>query len=246
MTPEKREQYMKLKEAENKTIDCAICYDSVNIRDTYTFDSCFHRFCRDCLKGYIQVEINEGNIQRKGKTFGLKCPGNTCSNILAPHDIKNVVDKATYDRYDSMLRDLAIENMSDVSWCPTPGCGNALIQDSHTIPLLVCYTCKHTWCAKCNVPWHFESTCQSYQAWLEKLRSEKKLKEKKELENDEAYKRWIKQYTKPCPKCSSPIDKNGGCNHMTCRNCGYHFCWICLKHFDGYSHFGRSSCAMFS
>lgn len=32
---------------------------------------------------------------------------------------------------------------------------------------------------------------------------------------------------KRCPKCEAPIDKNGGCDHMTCR-CGYDFWWTTL------------------
>jgi ariadne-1 len=38
---------------------------------------------------------------------------------------------------------------------------------------------------------------------------------------------WEQQNTKPCPRCSSRIEKNGGCNHMTCEHCHYEFCWIC-------------------
>lgn len=37
--------------------------------------------------------------------------------------------------------------------------------------------------------------------------------------------------TKKCPNCHRPIEKNGGCMHMTChRNsggCGFEFCWLC-------------------
>jgi len=41
------------------------------------------------------------------------------------------------------------------------------------------------------------------------------------------------QRIKSCPKCSVQIEKNGGCNHMTCRQCRHEFCWICLGDYNG-------------
>ena len=38
-----------------------------------------------------------------------------------------------------------------------------------------------------------------------------------------------------CPKCSFAIEKNGGCRHMTCSRCKYHWCWNCsgpINHSD--------------
>ncbi len=37
---------------------------------------------------------------------------------------------------------------------------------------------------------------------------------------------------KPCPNCFSPIEKNGGCHHMTCTQCGVHYCWDCLERME--------------
>jgi ariadne-1 len=41
--------------------------------------------------------------------------------------------------------------------------------------------------------------------------------------------KWMLANTKRCPKCRSPIEKNGGCMHMTCSlaSCAYEFCWLC-------------------
>ena len=39
-----------------------------------------------------------------------------------------------------------------------------------------------------------------------------------------------------CPMCRTKIEKDGGCNHMQCRLCGYQFCWICLAP-ASYEHF---------
>ena len=38
---------------------------------------------------------------------------------------------------------------------------------------------------------------------------------------------WILENTKKCPKCNTRIEKNQGCNKVSCKQCGHHFCWIC-------------------
>ena len=43
---------------------------------------------------------------------------------------------------------------------------------------------------------------------------------------DEACIELIRSTTKKCPRCAYAIEKNDGCNHMSCR-CGAHFCWLC-------------------
>ena len=43
--------------------------------------------------------------------------------------------------------------------------------------------------------------------------------------------------TKPCPGCSYPIERGGGCEYLTCSKCLTHFCWYCgqkTSMFDGH------------
>ena len=55
---------------------------------------------------------------------------------------------------------------------------------------------------------------------------------RKKNAEDAASSSWLIQNTKECPKCKSAINKDGGCNHMHCKQCDYHFCWVCLGHFE--------------
>jgi ariadne-1 len=53
-----------------------------------------------------------------------------------------------------------------------------------------------------------------WKAWLDKTTGESETRN------------WIQANTKPCPKCSKPVEKNGGCNHIVCP-CGQPMCWLC-------------------
>jgi hypothetical protein len=55
----------------------------------------------------------------------------------------------------------------------------------------------------------------------------------------------LKSTTKPCVKCNVPIEKNGGCLHMTCTQCRHEWWWCCgadyrLGHAQACKHSGMS------
>lgn len=60
--------------------------------------------------------------------------------------------------------------------------------------------------------------------------------------------KWLMVNTKQCKNCHKHIEKNQGCNHMTCRKevggCGHEFCWICLD--DWKSHKNNYNCNKFN
>jgi hypothetical protein len=68
--------------------------------------------------------------------------------------------------------------------------------------------------------------------------------------DDEQAETFISAITTPCPKCKVPIEKEGGCDHMTCAQCSYEFCFRCsasyakiLKH-DNRRH--KRSCVYYA
>lgn len=63
---------------------------------------------------------------------------------------------------------------------------------------------------------HRPAPCSLVKRWMKKC------------EDDSETANWISANTKECPKCGSTIEKNGGCNHMTCRKCRNEFCWMCM------------------
>ncbi|KAF9731993.1 hypothetical protein PMIN01_09922 [Paraphaeosphaeria minitans] len=49
---------------------------------------------------------------------------------------------------------------------------------------------------------------------------------------------WLPEYAsdcriKPCPRCRTWIELYDACNHMTCENCQYQFCFVCMMDWDG-------------
>ena len=49
---------------------------------------------------------------------------------------------------------------------------------------------------------------------------------------------------KRCPKCKIWIEKNGGCNHMTCKKCGYDFYWCCGQEYGKGKRHSESVCQL--
>ncbi len=76
----------------------------------------------------------------------------------------------------------------------------------------------------CNQEPHFPAKCSQMSNYHKELQNQGDEHPGKE----EAANNYISQ-GKRCPKCQTYMEKNFGCNHMSCSICKLEFCWICMK-----------------
>lgn len=76
------------------------------------------------------------------------------------------------------------------------------------------------------------------------IRKEKQ-RQRELMKNEVETAKWLNENTKQCPRCNVNIIKNGGCNHMTCENCNYEFCWICMEKYTTTHFSSTSKCKQF-
>ncbi|KAJ1800585.1 hypothetical protein LPJ59_000981 [Coemansia sp. RSA 2399] len=195
---------------------CEICYcDGAD--ETYLEMTCGHRFCDDCYRTYVTGKVLEGESWR------IHCPAPKCKFLLGLGALRLLLsqDAAALGRYEENLTRSFVNDLETFVWCPAPNCEFAI--ECHvprtawetTIPTVVC-ECGNSFCFGCKLKNHLPVPCEMVSKWIKKCK------------DDSETSKWIKVNTKECVKCKSIIEKNGGCNHMTCRECHYDFCWICM------------------
>ena len=194
---------------------CLICYTEIDKGDEISLE-CNHKFCSDCFKCYLkQKSLDQLTL------LSTHCPLGGC-NYIVTSDIfqkcfKN--DKDALQVYNKCLIRNFTESNSDIKLCPNPKCDVIVKLPGHGMVEIKCQ-CGQSFCFNCLRESHRPCDCEMIQMWEDKSKSEG--------ENT----KWLLVNTKQCPKCHKYIEKNQGCNHMTCRKeaggCSYEFCWICL------------------
>ena len=193
------------------TRTCSICFDDDCSPSDMMSMPCGHEFCRDCWGGFLQ------DMMSSGPTCILKtCPQDKCREIVTEVEVKEIVPNLL-SKYESYQLRNFVEVNGTSRWCPGPGCDRiaALPNGGDTDVVARCDSCRTQFCLKCGEEPHAPLSCRLLMEWKEKCEDES------ETAN------WVLSNTKPCPKCRSRIEKNQGCNHMTCQQCKHEFCWIC-------------------
>ena len=200
--------------------ECPLCTNDEHKQDFYKL-KCGHEFCNNCLCDAIELTINEN--KGTGDSKHLRCP--ECTKKINNYDIKQIVG----DYYAKVSRRLAdiqtreyMEKQPGYRHCKTPDCEFFYLNNDTRREKITCHQCGKRFCSNCCHPHSMRMTCEH----AKKIRdAQSKISEKERKANEE----WLKKHTKPCPQCKFPIERNGGCRHITCQKCKHEFCWVCLK-----------------
>ncbi|KAJ1964422.1 hypothetical protein GGI12_001439 [Dipsacomyces acuminosporus] len=195
---------------------CGICFCE-GPEEQYLALSCGHRFCTDCYTQYITGKV------REGESWRIRCPAHKCKTLVGEESSRLLLAGSadTLTRYEDNLTRSFVNDLESFSWCPAPNCEYAV--ECHVprsawttvVPTVKC-SCEKAFCFGCKLDDHMPVPCFLVERWLQKCK------------DDSETSNWIKAHTKECTKCKATIEKNGGCNHMTCRECHYEFCWVCM------------------
>ncbi|CAI9093642.1 OLC1v1029191C1 [Oldenlandia corymbosa var. corymbosa] len=197
----------------SETITCGICFDEVPSRsDSSTMMECGHSFCNNCWTEHFIVKINDGQSRR------VTCMAHKCNEICDEESVRNMVrlrDPDLAEKFDRFLLESYVDDNKSIKWCPSvPHCGNAITVDDGDEYREVECVCREEFCFRCASEPHSPCSCLMWESWVIKGQDES------ETVN------YFAANTKPCPKCSKPVEKDGGCNHVRCV-CGQSFCWLC-------------------
>lgn len=167
---------------------------------------CEHIFHQECMIEYLTIQIDT-------RHFPIVCPEASCKLDVNDLDIREILSQTQYQKYSQLITTQAIDQLADMSWCPTPDCQNAFIFDEANSREFKCKSCKKHYCLSCMVPFHTGKSCAEFRRTI------------KADENDQKFLQFVRgSKFKQCPKCKIWVQKSHGCDHMRCK-CGMHFCY---------------------
>lgn len=138
------------------------------------------------------------------------------------------------------LSNCSITNHPGSRYCPLPGCERLLMPAPcpGAWNIMLC-DCGNTLCGDCS---EILEACACHPGIG---CSEAKVLRKEVSGHDqdiaEYYSsEYVMQNSRPCPKCSVPIVRESGCDHMFCNQCEFHYCWQCGRSHTNESCDGRT------
>lgn len=207
---ETQAQDERLRQAASRVCDCAVCGGSALVIEMPSLSSCSHEaeVCGSCYASWITSQLEANGWQE------VKCPGISCKINLAYEEIQAYARREVFERYDAFKARSALNSDPNFRWCRAEGCLSGQIHDTAEVGnAFACVECHARFCIVHQGPYHDDETCEEYE-----YRTSGQKERDERRKEDEASERAMKKIAKRCPRetCRVPIQKNKGCNHMTC------------------------------
>jgi len=197
-------------DARGGAVACPLCMDDFNVGDVVSCSSAadFHAVCRPCFR---QLCIQFASDKGTGPS-AVACPVPKCGSLFSARDVRGNVSAFDLMTMDEREREAslraALGATAAILRCVCGAVGAVSESDLGDGVVSCPGVCGRSYCAKCGNAAHPNEPCPAPSDML----------------------KWLEKKTKKCPKCKESIEKDSGCNHMTCR-CGAQFCWLCLGPF---------------
>jgi hypothetical protein len=184
-------------------LECMICYDSFSVENIVMCggDPNTHFFCKGCFRRYATETVNFGSHTN------IPCVEQKCASFVLPAHCKGCLSDweilRMNDREEARNKRVCLAAKA-VLHCK---CGVVAVIEEVGNKLVTCpgVACGLQYCVECASVWH-SGPCPP----------------------PSETRKWLSKFTKLCPNCKTPIEKNAGCDHMFCAppgGCGHRFNW---------------------
>uniref|UniRef100_A0A0L8HRQ0 RBR-type E3 ubiquitin transferase n=1 Tax=Octopus bimaculoides TaxID=37653 RepID=A0A0L8HRQ0_OCTBM len=203
-------------------ITCKLCLTECSLQEMYEIRDCRCLYCEACVKQYLSVMIQEGNV------LSITCPDAQCKKqgkFDAP-EIEQLVSRSTFERYSRLRFQKEVDVDPNRMFCPQAGCETVCYvfypsPEDKLKPISVeCPQCGFEFCSVCKNKWHAIQSCDEV------------MSRGKAEDIGIPYSNIEDAQIKRCPVCHVPIERNDGCAQMMCKRCKHVFCWYCLASLD--------------
>ncbi|XP_073487972.1 E3 ubiquitin-protein ligase RNF31-like [Aquarana catesbeiana] len=207
------------------THECPLCCDQYPYSKFVKMTHCNCSLCEQCFIRHFSSVIKEKSI------IYVVCP--ICKkpelekNVnseesmeffnLLDTQIHHYLDQATHDLFQRKLRDRALMEMPEFSWCSH--CPFGVLHEGDTLKM-ECPSCNKSTCFSCKQQWediHETMSCEKFKLWKQQNQELDEFLSKNGIE---------------CPSCKSQFELwKGGCLHFKCTQCQCEFCGACKQLF---------------
>lgn len=214
-----------------RDVPCLACAD---VSDPVLVFPCpeGHVTCLECFRQYCVTRLMERQFwQHPELGYTLACPAGCPDSFIKEVHHFRLLSETQYAQYQRFGTEEFVLRSGGVL-CPQPGCGMGILVDPGCNRVACVNGCEYVFCRLCLQGYHIgdcrptdtesseNSEGCSYNVDPNRV---------SEARWDEASRVTIKVSTKPCPKCRTPTERDGGCMHMVCTRagCKFDWCWVC-------------------